>query len=489
MKTFNILSLLAIFSAASATAQVGDTPIMSFDSDAYSLGLVGFAEKGNQTIFANLEDEVNIYNSDFELIKNWSVPSTTMTETYKIYSRQTLCYANSDITPLNGPGAMVIAKTREWNNSFWSSTLDEAKQYITNNGLSITYENVVDNTYYFYCDFFNFENHGTKYPTIWFTWDSGTQLLTEHTAEYTEVGSFSITEAAGYCPGYTQKTIKDETYFFPPEEEYYYAAYNTFGATYPADCYHYSAEGALTHYREITYTINENSGSNWELKNTWEQTASAGEIEDIETLGEDKDMTITQNFFNSDANYEYILPIYEQVASENYESEYCERANGYIELKVVAETGKKVGFKVMNDAGTELSRTKLDNNSYGYYYFYTIQAGGGHYLAAETDYVTYIYAVDSESGSIKQVESIAKHTVSPRIAKRSTPIIVTFGSIGKAARQIVVSSTEGRTMKNFSIDADQTSAVVDTSGFPAGMYIISIVENGQKTEHSKVIIR
>ncbi|MDE7444086.1 MAG: T9SS type A sorting domain-containing protein [Muribaculaceae bacterium] len=161
-----------------------------------------------------------------------------------------------------------------------------------------------------------------------------------------------------------------------------------------------------------------------------------------------------------------------------------------------------IGFKMLDDSGTELSRVMLPSGyesienkvkviDFGTKRYMLIYGDkiGFDYFENEDDKV-FVYSIDTQaSGAMQLVAELSGVAVNPRVARRSEPINVTFNTDGIASRKVIVTSVNGTVVMSKNVAQGETSVSIDTSRLSHGMYVVSVIENGKKSEHCKVVIR
>lgn len=195
-------------------------------------------------------------------------------------------------------------------------------------------------------------------------------------------------------------------------------------------------------------------------------------------------LPVTQNLFNDDEAYEYIVA--------NSLDKYSD-----------AE-----GFSIVQEDGTILYTMSLGENEtfnadfnwhdFGRSPIEILHIGDKYYLFIEVchdydNYPKYFYRIYSfERGkistSIKKVSDIPQIKVSPTLPQKNENIKVNLGDM-KSAQKLYVVDTNGKVCFTQSIQPGQENVELSTSAMPAGMYIIRVSDGNKDVDNCRVIIR
>lgn len=192
----------------------------------------------------------------------------------------------------------------------------------------------------------------------------------------------------------------------------------------------------------------------------------------------DDSLSATQKLYNDDDAYEYFVPILSYTTEEHYNGSCID---GMYERKTIYEGDAITGVKLMNDRGETLQTLDAPYLGIDAYII-----GGNKYCSTEGK--KYYRIGKSGSSALAEISLPSGVSISPRVAQRSTPIDITVGDAA-TTRTIKVIGTNGMVMTTTEIPAGSTSTTINTSRFPAGMYVVVVNDGDKMVENSKIIIR
>lgn len=220
---------------------------------------------------------------------------------------------------------------------------------------------------------------------------------------------------------------------------------------------------------------------------------------------DDSYFLITQNLFNADKAYEYVVPVCQQSVESTNETD----ADGDGEVdQIVTWYGYTCpGFKIMQDNGNVLATIMFDEG----YRFNNYSVGGGYralslvhfenkdYIVAEvektgsngeTEYASIFYAITpGDASSIKAVRTERTGLkATPEFARKSEMVVVDFSTIENAKLLSVVNGN-GQTVMQAPVANGQTSYRLNTSNLPAGLYVVKVDNGKRMTESCKIVVR
>jgi len=179
---------------------------------------------------------------------------------------------------------------------------------------------------------------------------------------------------------------------------------------------------------------------------------------------------LTQNVFNDDDNYEYVVSIMEDpnVISANVTGYKIVNENGELLMTITPPEGRKFYARlVKTDMG-----------------FYFVAEGSSN----ENKPISFIYKIDKASSSVQQVSSFTgRMDVSPRMAVNQTPVTVTLDENASYV-SIDLIDMAGHIVQSIPVNDEKTISI-DTSWLPRGVYIVKASGNEQSQETCKIIIR
>ena len=206
---------------------------------------------------------------------------------------------------------------------------------------------------------------------------------------------------------------------------------------------------------------------------------------------------ITQNFFNQDDSYEYIQPIKDYYVYDVVEQD--RDGDGEIDERYIDYNVGVLGFNIVQDNGTIMASVKFGNGmemeDKG---LYSITFANKKYLMANVkkvedgseEYYSIFYTIDpSNPTSLKTVrtEKIGIKAT-PSIARQSEVVSVDVSQM-KNPRQVSVVGVNGQTVMKQNIADGQGNVRIQTTGLPAGMYVVKVTDGKQETNNCKIIIR
>ena len=215
------------------------------------------------------------------------------------------------------------------------------------------------------------------------------------------------------------------------------------------------------------------------------------------------DVYLSQNFFNSDDKYEFIVSKLEpeEVVDTTY-TDYVSGFYGEYEYAYEREITYKTeficrGFNVINEDGDIIYTFNTPDAPWGGPHLFTIN-GKNYASISDTDYsdkdnpinYTDIYEINNQTNSIQKVQQLSGISIQPRTPHRNEPIMVEL--LDKEADknlEVIVTSANGRVVERTTLRAGNKSLRLNTSRMDAGLYNVTVLKNGQKVENAKVIVR
>lgn len=220
---------------------------------------------------------------------------------------------------------------------------------------------------------------------------------------------------------------------------------------------------------------------------------------------DDSRFLITQNLFNADKAYEYVVPICQQSVERTEESDLD--GDGEVDQIVTWYGYTCPGFKIMQDNGNVVAIVMFDEG----YRFNSYSILGSHrvlslvhfenknYIVAdvektvgdgETEYASIFYAITpGDASSIKAVRTERTGLkATPEFARKSEMVVVDFSTIENAKLLSVVNGN-GQTVMQAPVANGQTSYRLNTSNLPAGLYVVKVDNGKRMTESCKIVVR
>lgn len=220
----------------------------------------------------------------------------------------------------------------------------------------------------------------------------------------------------------------------------------------------------------------------------------------VDNNKKDNGYYITQNLFNKDILYEYIMPIYELYESQVIEND--RDRDGEIDERKTYYSTRTVGFKIVQDNGKVLSSVRFGdgfslNSTYDRCVYY-INFANKKYLMVNVEKKTgdergtysIFYSIDpSDPTSLKAVRTEKTGIkVVPAVARQSEVVNVDVSKF-KNPRHVSVVSSNGQTVMTRHIADGQSHVEVQTSSLPAGLYIVRVTDGQSVSDNCKIIIR
>lgn len=221
---------------------------------------------------------------------------------------------------------------------------------------------------------------------------------------------------------------------------------------------------------------------------------------DMTSSYDDGSFLITQNLFNADKAYEYVVPICQLSVERTTETD-CD-GDGEPDQIVTWYGRTYPGFKIMQDNGNVLATIMLDEgyslNTYESDFTF-VHFENKNYIVAnvqkagsdgETEYASIFYAITpGDAASIKAVRTERTGLkATPELARKNEMVVVDFSTIENAKLLSVVNGN-GQTVMQVPVANGQTSYRLNTSNLPAGLYVVKVDNGKRMTESCKIVVR
>jgi len=195
---------------------------------------------------------------------------------------------------------------------------------------------------------------------------------------------------------------------------------------------------------------------------------------------------ITQNLFNNDSKFEYIVPKYKVVNDEDPDEINGCRSGG----QGVISTG----YTILSQEGNTLMQIDCPA---GYYvsggYFEIVILDNKKYVSLEAtkdnEHYCLMYRLD-DFGGVK-APSIFKTgmKVSPTLPRHGESVNVELGAEALPGCHISVVGIDGREARRINVAPGNSSTAISTSGLAAGTYVVTVNNGTNSREAAKIIVR
>lgn len=221
---------------------------------------------------------------------------------------------------------------------------------------------------------------------------------------------------------------------------------------------------------------------------------------DMASLYDDGHFLITQNLFNADKAYEYVVPICQQSVVRTEETDLDD--DGEADQMTTWYGCDYPGFKIMQDNGNVVATIMLDEgyslNTYDSDFTF-VHFENKNYIVAnvqktgsngETEFASIFYAITpGDAASIKAVRTERTGLkATPEFARKNEMVVVDFSTIENAKLLSVVNGN-GQTVMQTPVANGQTSYRLNTSNLPAGLYVVKVDNGKRMTESCKIVVR
>jgi hypothetical protein len=221
---------------------------------------------------------------------------------------------------------------------------------------------------------------------------------------------------------------------------------------------------------------------------------------DMASLYDDGHFLITQNLFNADKAYEYVVPICQLSVERTTETD--SDGDGEPDQIVTWYGCTYPGFKIMQDNGNVVATIMLDEgyslNTYDRDFTF-VHFENKNYIVAnvqkagndgKTEFASVFYAITpGDAASIKAVRTERTGLkATPEFARKNEMVVVDFRGIENAKLLSVVNGN-GQTVMQTPVANGQTSYRLNTSNLPAGLYVVKVDNGKRMTESCKIVVR
>lgn len=210
---------------------------------------------------------------------------------------------------------------------------------------------------------------------------------------------------------------------------------------------------------------------------------------------------ITQNLFNADKAYEYVVPICQLSVERTVETDLD--GDGEVDQITTWYGCDYPGFKIMQDNGNVVATIMFDEgyrfDRYSDQTLSIVHFENKDYIVAEvektgsdgkTESASIFYAITpGDASSIKAVRTERTGLkATPEFARKNEMVVVDFSTIENAKLLSVVNGN-GQTVMQTPVANGQTSYRLNTSNLPAGLYVVKVDNGKRMTESCKIVVR
>ncbi len=199
--------------------------------------------------------------------------------------------------------------------------------------------------------------------------------------------------------------------------------------------------------------------------------------------------TFSQNIFNNDDKYEYIMPEYEIVVDERHHNELDTDGDGIIDKYSIITSLKNTGYNIVSEDGTIISEIPLVVDAELYY----IYKFGNMLYFVYFNYEKYgciIYKYNPVTSSVNKVSAFPFFKISPNVAKKNTFVDVSIDDEkAQNGGEIIVVDIAGKIVYTSKLDPGISTVQIPTHNMSSGMYVVTLISDGKSSEAAKLIIR
>lgn len=264
---------------------------------------------------------------------------------------------------------------------------------------------------------------------------------------------------------------------------------NVFGKQYPTSWYAL-IDGkvySISTYDDFYQLAYDEKSAVWTRTSENIETVNSSSIKKtyvyFEGMDEDAygDIYITQNLFNNDDKWEYLVADYSGPSSiYYYGTEVTVNEDGTVTLKRDGYVSPESrGYVVYNEDEEKLGNIPTRD-------LYVINGKPYAYVYAD-EFSSYrsLYSFDKEGGDIDLVETV--RVKGARRLDAMKGIVTVDINAEQAGGEVVVSTPDGKVMANKKVGIGQTQ--INSQPLPAGIYVVSLLKGGRVVESEKYLVK
>lgn len=312
------------------------------------------------------------------------------------------------------------------------------------------------------------------------------------------VANYTEDEVRTYVEKYISSSYNDtifngERFLF---DDYYVekSSYFDWGTQYPYIGWIYKDHDELykVEYNYVPDELEEISRYNSNVYNAFYKNQI--EYFSFDESVEDVPSTISQNLFNDDDNYEFLLPELALFQTSSY--------NYYTGLKTIRYEYLNIGYKIVSEDGTVLHRLLINEGKDNDIRCYAEVVGLGDkfYLLVssekvdengnDTDEVTSFYEIKKDGSGIQKVREVrGGMNIRPTLADRDAQITITLDDESNVARELIITGVNGQLVERRAIPAGENTVQVSAAMMRSGMYNFTLQKKGEIVDNGKVIVK
>ena len=206
---------------------------------------------------------------------------------------------------------------------------------------------------------------------------------------------------------------------------------------------------------------------------------------------------LSQNLFNDDSKWEYVVPVMEQYQriidqpSENIESPETRMVMhrfGYT-------ADRCIGFNIVSEDGTVIAEIRNGHNAFDVMLESVMQVAGNIYLLMYEDiydgdgtYSQYqtLYLYDKRDNSVRTVNSVRRQD---RFAKAADGKVDINVADDMTDSDVVLSNMAGQTVAGCHLEAGQTETAINAAHLLHGVYNVTVVRQGNVLGSQKLLVK